>query len=166
MKKKQVKKQEKKTRINWQILKQDYIFSETISLKDFLVSKWILKENQKMPWWYIKQTKGWQEEKKEFRTNKLENFELSEEQAIQLAQSLDKGVSVFSQMFLYYSEKVLEKIKKNKKPIYVDELMKFWKFLEYYHKLKLWTEFETTVNVNVDNNDPLKDLLQKIDNAE
>ena len=155
-----------KKRINWQILKQDYILSEIVSLRDFLVFKGNLKEEQKMPWWYITKTKGWKEEKKEFWVNKLENFDLTDKQKINLAQSLDKWVSAFAKMLDYYSEKILEKINDNKKTIYVDELMKFWKFLEYYHKLKLWTEFETTVNVNVENNDPLKDLLQKLDNAE
>ena len=153
-------------RVPWTKLKAKYIISEIVSVKDFLVQEWFLKPDQDMPWWYITKTKGWKEEKKEFWNKRLEDFDLSDEQKTELAIALNKWVSAFAKMLAYYSDKMLEKIKESKKPIYVDELMKFWKFLEYYHKLKLGTEFETTVNVNIENNDPLKDLLEKLDNAE
>ena len=163
---KKTTKKEKVVRYDWNKLFQEFLFSEFVSVKDFLVSKWILEENKRLSGAMQTKTKGWAEEKKKFWQEKLENFELDEKQKQIFGIAIYQGVDVFADMLIYYAKKQREKIKKWDKGIYVEELLKFWKLLEYYHKLKLWTEFETTININNQaNNDPLADLLPKLENV-
>ena len=153
----------KKQRINWQKLWQEFLFSEFVSVRQFLVSKGLLDEDKPLPGGYAKKTKWWSEEKAKFWQEKLENFDLDDKQKQKFAMAIYQGVDVFAEMLLYYSKKQREKMKEGKKWIYVEELIKFWKLLEFYHKLKLWTEFDNQVNINLEtNSDPIADLKEKL----
>jgi len=155
----------KKQRINWQKLWQEFLFSEFVSVRQFLVSKGLLDEDKPLPGGYAKKTKWWSEEKAKFWQEKLAWLRPSISTLQKLHNNLEKAIDTWADMLGYYSDKQKEKIQKWQKAIYIDELIKFWKMLEKYHWITIWTENDKTEikqEVEISLNEEDKKLLNKI----
>jgi hypothetical protein len=63
----------KRIRRNWQQIKQDYLISEDETVQDFLKTSLGLSDKQTNSGFYKAKTKGWSEEKKDFRKDIYEN---------------------------------------------------------------------------------------------
>ena len=154
-----------KKRIDWLKLKQEYLVSEIFDLRSFLISKNLVQEWKSIPGWYRRKTAWWQEEKINFWKEKLQDYKLDEKKQTKLAQALDMSVELFADMLFYYNKKMKEKIQEGQKALYIDELIKFGKLFEAYHKIALWTENdkqEIKHTISLDEED--KKLLELIQN--